>query len=84
MGFLILHDIPPSSSGQPNNNLNTPPTMKYTTSYTSEINDLNDSIRAQVELEIPRPRGGFASEDEAEQHREEQEMRFMELVSQVG
>lgn len=40
----------------------------------------NDSIREQVEREIPTPRGGFESEDARQDHRDSQEKRFFELV----
>jgi hypothetical protein len=39
----------------------------------------NDKIRAQVEREIPTPRGGFASDSELDEHRAKHDARFIEL-----
>lgn len=44
------------------------------------IDDQNDEIRAQVERELPKPAGGFASAEDEDAFREAHEKRFMELV----
>jgi hypothetical protein len=42
--------------------------------------EINDAIRAQVEREIPKPVGGFETDDAEQAHREAHERRFSELV----
>ncbi len=41
----------------------------------------NDAIRAQIEREMPRPAGGFESDEQEQDHREAHEKRFFELCN---
>ena len=42
--------------------------------------DINDEMREQINMEFPRPKGGFSSMDEEDAWRESHEKRFIELV----
>lgn len=54
--------------------------MKTETITPEEQNDL---IRAQVDAEIPRPIGGFETEEERDAWQAQHEARFMELCSNM-
>jgi len=41
----------------------------------------NDAIRAQVQAELPYPKGGFDTVDELQDWKAETEKRFMALVN---
>lgn len=41
----------------------------------------NDAIRAQVDAELPRPRGGFENEEDEIKWKAAQEKRFLELAA---
>lgn len=52
--------------------------MKNT--HTPTPDELNDTLRAQVDAELPRPKGGFETDDQEQDWKEAQETRFMELI----
>jgi hypothetical protein len=60
--------------------MNTTTTNNDAARDAGQTNDeIMDAIRAQVEVEMPTPRGGFESEADADAHREAHERRFDEL-----
>lgn len=46
--------------------------------------EINDYFRAQVDRELPKPVGGFETNEQEQDHRERQEARFMELMNAVA
>jgi len=45
------------------------------------IDEINDQIREQVEREIPTPRNGFETTEQADEHRAKQDARFLKLCA---
>lgn len=43
----------------------------------------NDQIRAQVERELPTPANGFETDEQAQDHRDAHERRFLELCQNL-
>lgn len=55
--------------------------LERITSEVATPDDENEAIRAQVDIEHPRPPGGFATTDEEEDWKAQRDARFMELVN---
>jgi hypothetical protein len=48
------------------------------------IDEQNEALRARVEREMPRPRGGFAADEEEDEFRRRVDARFLQLVARAG
>lgn len=48
------------------------------------VDEINDLIRKQVNEEIPRPAGGFETDEHEEDWRRRSDARFFELSRQWG